>query len=181
MTFAHHPFLYNKLSQNGQAANAEIVSVHADNVGDALRGNRRYTMQVRVVTAGQEPFEAEIAALFGVFTPHAGDTIDVLYDLNDHSKIVVASGDGNGANCLHSKSDAELDSAEIEADKLVNHALDLFEPRWCDKPSPQLDGLTPREAAKDPARRNALEQLISEVSSAPPHMRPSRLRELLGL
>jgi SEC-C motif len=60
------------------------------------------------------------------------------------------------------------------------------EQRWCDEPAPALDGLTPRAAATDPARRDAV---LALIASAPPDdpatgklgLRPARLRELLGL
>jgi hypothetical protein len=60
------------------------------------------------------------------------------------------------------------------------------EQRWCDEPAAALDGLTPRAAAADPARREAL---LAHIAAAPPDdpvtgklgLRPARLRELLGL
>ncbi len=60
------------------------------------------------------------------------------------------------------------------------------EQRWCDEPTPALDGLSPRAAAADPTRRAAL---LALIAAAPPDdpatgklgLRPARLRELLGL
>jgi hypothetical protein len=64
-----------------------------------------------------------------------------------------------------------------------------LEVRWCDESIPALAGLTPRQAAADPTRREALERLLASFEH--PHrgrddagsmtMRPARLRELLGL
>lgn len=66
---------------------------------------------------------------------------------------------------------------------------DQYEVRWCDSPVPALGGITPREAADDPTRREMVDRLIAsferdepdETDSAAIGMRPARLRELLGL
>ncbi len=60
------------------------------------------------------------------------------------------------------------------------------ENRWCDDPAPALDGLTPRVAAADPARRPALDALLAALPGDDPvsgrlGLRPERLRDLLGL
>jgi SEC-C motif len=63
-----------------------------------------------------------------------------------------------------------------------------FEKRWCDEHVPALGGITPRDAAVDPSRREALERLLAELERAnlrqPEEaiaMRPARLRKMLGL
>jgi hypothetical protein len=63
-----------------------------------------------------------------------------------------------------------------------------FEERWCAEQVPALGGMTPREAAADPSRRETLERLLAEMERAnlrqPEEaltMRPARLREMLGL
>lgn len=63
-----------------------------------------------------------------------------------------------------------------------------LEEQWCDEEVPALGGLTPRQAAADPTRRDSLLRLLAEFDS---HglddeddvitMRPDRLRELLDL
>jgi hypothetical protein len=63
---------------------------------------------------------------------------------------------------------------------------DTFERRWCDEPVPALGGVTPRQAAADPTRRDQLERLIGSFERMPDvpgalTMRPARLRQLLGL
>jgi hypothetical protein len=64
----------------------------------------------------------------------------------------------------------------------------MLERRWCDEGVPALNGLTPRQAAADPSRRETLERLLGEFErmdgDLPPQgmtMRPARLREMLGL
>jgi hypothetical protein len=65
-----------------------------------------------------------------------------------------------------------------------------YEDRWCDQSIPALSGLTPRQAAADPTRRETLQRLLlsfehddgDDPDAAPPFtMRPERLRSLLGL
>jgi hypothetical protein len=78
-------------------------------------------------------------------------------------------------------------------DPAVKEMLRTFfaerEQAWCDEEIPALGGLTPRQAAADPAGREALERLLVEYGSyvdpeedpelASQH--PDRLRRLLGL
>lgn len=78
---------------------------------------------------------------------------------------------------------AALDTPEVVA--LLEEVRDRFEQRWCDESIPALSGLTPRQAAEDPTRRDELVQLIASFE-APVHddavtMRPERLRQLLDL
>jgi hypothetical protein len=75
----------------------------------------------------------------------------------------------------------------------VKEALRAFiaqrDQAWCDEEIPALGGLTPRQAAADPAGRESLERLLGEYGShvdpdedpdlVPQH--PDRLRLLLGL
>ena len=62
---------------------------------------------------------------------------------------------------------------------------DFLEQRWLDESVPALAGLTPRQAAADPTRRDELRRLIASfpaddaVPEGAATMRPARLRELL--
>lgn len=73
------------------------------------------------------------------------------------------------------------------AQAVVEAMRDRQELAWLDHPVPALAGLTPREAAADPTRRESLLRLLAsfeemgERSSGFIGMRPERLRELLGL
>ncbi|MHB8219494.1 MAG: YecA family protein [Acidimicrobiales bacterium] len=82
---------------------------------------------------------------------------------------------------------AELSPEERAA---IEEFRSHYEERWCDESIPALFGLTPRQAAADPTRRETLERLIlsfehddgDDPDAAPPFtMRPARLRSLLGL
>jgi hypothetical protein len=72
----------------------------------------------------------------------------------------------------------------------LQHALLSFrdeqEHRWCDENVPALGGITPREAAAEPTRRDELTRLIASFPEIDPSsgivgLRPTRLRELPGL
>ena len=57
-----------------------------------------------------------------------------------------------------------------------------FEDQWLDESIPALDGLTPREAAADPTRRDDLVRLLDGFGPAREGgMDPDRLRDALGL
>lgn len=43
--------------------------------------------------------------------------------------------------------------------------------RWVDENVPALDGLTPRQAAADPTRREQLERLLDEFDRSAVHLR----------
>jgi len=44
---------------------------------------------------------------------------------------------------------------------VISHMQDHMERRWLDEPVPALGGLTPRQAADDPSRRDELQRLLS--------------------
>jgi hypothetical protein len=73
------------------------------------------------------------------------------------------------------------DSPEVRA--AVTDHIRGYEIRWLDLEIPALDGLTPREAASDPTRRDDLIRLLSTFPAAndPTEMDPERLRTMLGL
>lgn len=77
--------------------------------------------------------------------------------------------------------DGDLPMADI-----AEQVADQLERRWCDEPVPALGGLTPRDAAADPTRREQVIRLIASFEHQPAPdgaitMRPHRLRALLGL
>ena len=75
-----------------------------------------------------------------------------------------------------------LDQPEV-AQALAEFTAD-YEKRWLDMELPALAGLTPRQAAEDPTRREDLMRLLNsfeEVPVSPGTMSPARLREALRL
>jgi hypothetical protein len=74
-----------------------------------------------------------------------------------------------------------IEDPEIQA-ALADH-IARYETSWVDSPIPALRGLTPRQAAADPTRREDLERLLAEFPStgSPLQMDAQRLRQLLGL
>jgi hypothetical protein len=74
------------------------------------------------------------------------------------------------------------DPEEIAA--VIPQIQEKMEARWCDEQVPALGGLTPRQAAADPSRRETLERLLLEMDDVPEglfSMRPERIRRLLGI
>ena len=79
-----------------------------------------------------------------------------------------------------------IDPSDPESSELVEQIRDQLERRWCDETVPALGGLTPRQAAADPTRRENLLRLLASFEATPGPagsiiMRPERLRELLDL
>lgn len=71
-------------------------------------------------------------------------------------------------------------------DDVLEEVMDQMERRWCDESVPALGGLTPRDAATDPTRREDVDRLIASFERRPSpkgaiSMRPHRLRSILGL
>ncbi len=69
---------------------------------------------------------------------------------------------------------------------VVIEVQEQMERRWLDEEVPALAGLTPRQAAADPTRREQLERLLDSYPEPEPGsaffgLRPDRLRALLGL
>ena len=51
--------------------------------------------------------------------------------------------------------------------ELLEKVRERFEERWCDESVPALGGVTPRQAADDPSRRDALVRLIDSFEDDP--------------
>jgi hypothetical protein len=79
-----------------------------------------------------------------------------------------------------------IDPNDPEHAELIEQIRDQMERRWCDETVPALGGLTPRQAAADPTRRETLLRLLASFEATPDTagsilMRPGRLRDLLDL
>jgi len=76
------------------------------------------------------------------------------------------------------------DALPPEAEKAMDEFARDYERRWLDMEIPALAGLTPRQAADDPTRREDLVALLAEFDQFPPGpgaMDNGRLRAMLGL
>lgn len=77
------------------------------------------------------------------------------------------------------------DSPVVDAEAIIQ-IQEQMEQRWCDEQVPALGGLTPRQAAADPTRREQLDRLLDSFDAIPAPsgaftMRTDRLRARLGL
>jgi hypothetical protein len=70
-----------------------------------------------------------------------------------------------------------------EIQEALGEHMRRYEEQWIDMAIPALHGLTPREAAEDPTRREDLVRLLASFGDddSPMTMSPRRLRAALGL
>jgi tetratricopeptide (TPR) repeat protein len=76
--------------------------------------------------------------------------------------------------------DSDREQAPGAQDAMAQH-IHEYEQRWLDMEIPALGGLTPRQAAADPTRREDLHQLLAGIPVHPGGMSADRLRTTLGL
>jgi len=129
-------------------------------------------------------------------------TVETMSEPRAERVLSVLTGEIRGAEVL-SDERQEIDPLQPPSgpvqpalspdDPAVKEMLRTFiagrEKAWCDEEIPALGGLTPRQAAADPAGRESLERLLAEYRSyidpeADPELvpqHPDRLRVLLGL
>lgn len=136
----------------------------------------------------------------GVFTVAPGRERDLLDLLDEHDGLallayiadlhrppVIIGPDGQVLELPPPTSEPPLPltPASPELEQALLNFQDEQEHRWCDENVPALGGITPREAAADPTRRDELARLIAsfpeiDSSTGIVGLRPTRLRELLG-
>src|SRR5215469_152467 len=94
--FGSHKHLEKQLRARGRSAQATILDAKSGvsiTSGDpALAGNTQvvWKLRLRITPDGEPPFEAETSARFGQLGgPQPGNTVFVLYDPDDHTKVVV--------------------------------------------------------------------------------------------
>ena len=95
----------------------------------------------------------------------------------------IAEGDGEPARAQLAPAGQPSLTEDPEVQAAIADHIARYETSWVDSPIPALRGLTPRQAAADPTRREDLERLLAEFPStgSPLHMDAQRLRQLLDL
>jgi hypothetical protein len=94
-----HPELEHRLRKHGQKAMAEVVAARQTHMtvtlgNPQLMGDTRieWKLTVRVQPHGGATFDVDIDALFSQMDgPTVGSSVPVLYDPEDHSKVVIDS------------------------------------------------------------------------------------------
>jgi hypothetical protein len=97
--FYKHERLEKKLREHGRTATAEILSMRTEGSGNSVSGafapdedlTASWTlcwMKLRVTPEGEPPFEVSLRTRLNTFK-YKGDTVPVLYDPDDHDKVVV--------------------------------------------------------------------------------------------
>lgn len=77
-----------------------------------------------------------------------------------------------------------LDPTDPQVEEVLRQVVSQMEEAWVDESIPALGGVTPRQAAEDPTRRDDLLRLLDSFDrfpSGPGAMDPARLRRLLDL
>ena len=103
------------------------------------------------------------------------------FEVTDPGQMRGGDGEPGDAELAPAGEPSLIEDPEIQA-ALADH-IARYETSWVDSPIPALRGLTPRQAAADPTRREDLERLLAEFPStgSPLHMDAQRLRHLLDL
>ena len=94
-----HGRLEKKLREHGRPATAEILSIRTEGQGNSAKAQwsddsdltTSWTLcrlQLRVKPQGEAPFEATVRTRLNTLKSQ-GDTVPVLYDPDDHDKLVV--------------------------------------------------------------------------------------------
>ena len=102
-------------------------------------------------------------------------------EVTDPAQLRGGDGEPSGTE-LGLTADPSLTQDPAVHAAIASH-IAQYETNWADSPIPALRGLTPRQAAADPTRREDLERLLAEFPStgSPLHMDAQRLRQLLDL
>ena len=102
-------------------------------------------------------------------------------EVTDPAQLRGGDGEPSGTE-LGLTADPSLTQDPAVHAAIASH-IAQYETSWVDTPIPALHGLTPRQAAADPTRREDLERLLAEFPStgSPLQMDAQRLRQLLDL
>lgn len=136
--------------------------------------------QLRVETASEERMDRVLAAVTAA-VPDAEVLSDLRRPLDPGELPAPPAGMGRGGPGLAAGGLKDLPAGALD------DLQDTMERRWLGEQIPALGGLTPRQAASDPAARETLVRLIDgfpDPASLPAgafSMRPERLRQELGL
>jgi hypothetical protein len=136
-----HERLEKKLRKHGRPATAEILAIRTEGSGNSARASWANDddlttswvlcrLELRVTPPGEAPFEATVRTRLNTLKSR-GDSVPVLYDPDDHDKLVV---------------DYEADAqAQMESVAAMRGATRLSGPGTGD---PELDALQALEEAE---------------------------------
>jgi hypothetical protein len=161
----HHPLLQRKLSKSGRRAFATVLESQRTKYNEtfgnaALVSNTTVLWKFKLCVApdGEPPFEADADVLLPqTWSPSSGTRFPVLYDPDDHSKVIIdQSEEGNrllGDDLDRSRVDARVGrmrarGENVVADRYVK-AHELARKYMVDLPS------DPDERQKELAKRRA--------------------------
>jgi hypothetical protein len=134
-----------------------------------LEGN-----DLRVDTNSEERHERILAALREL-VPDITLLTESRKPARDSREAAVPATGHDGGSVLHPQ--------DPDVAAMLEQYVRDYEEKWLDEPIPALAGVTPRQAADDPTRRDDLIKLVNSfpAATAPGMMSPDRLRTALDL
>lgn len=186
-----HGHLEKKLREQGKKARAQILSIKTEGEGNSMRavfaddddlttGWFLCRLDLRVLPSGEPPFEARVHTRLHTLKSK-GDMVPVLYDPNDHDKIVVDYKADVEAAMHHSAEADRLakDLAAMEDARSYSRGRGSSRSRAGAPLDPELQALMDQEEAE---RTTGASHGTSNGSSAPAGSTPqSRLDRLAQL
>jgi hypothetical protein len=163
----------------------DVADVRERTLSLQARVGERYC--ARVVPDGAS--HQIIGGVFPVRTGHEESVMELCVEADPHALCAWAGALAQPPRIVHQPGmlDSMLDRDAIQAavdelgaadesavlNRLASEVSRQMQARWLDDSVPALGGLTPRQAAADPTRREQLERLLSEFEA-----HDERLREL---
>jgi Short C-terminal domain len=150
----HHPLLEHELRKKGRRAFAKVLDCrrthYTETVGSAaVVGDTRilWSLVLEVEPDGEPPFEAKIDALLPQLwspEPSAELAFPVLYDPEDHTKVVLDQSD-EGYRALTEAQSRERVDAEVSRMRSRGQSA------WADRYQAAMDSLAEYRRTEDPS------------------------------
>ena len=135
--------------------------------------------ELTLFTMSEERFDALLDALL-----EARPEVEILEQQRRTADDLADSGSVSSRAGSRASSMIDPNDADPELAAALQDYIRGYEQRWLDESIPALGGVTPREAAADPTRRDDLVRLLDSFPAddgSPGQMSATRLRADLGL
>jgi tetratricopeptide (TPR) repeat protein len=156
----------------------EYVVTHGQ---QKIRATMRWADNELTIQTNSNPRMDRVLGVLQALCPDLVVVRDERTSLNDEFAAAIRSGGGRPTGGSESEMLDQNDPAVLAA---LEEYIRTYEENWLDDQIPALAGLTPREAAADPTRRQDLISLLASFDrdeEQPGMMSAKRLRAALGL